>query len=245
MVASSRPRRPEAVLLFIVAALAPLLARRHYPLFALALVVLAAEHIADLSERVLRTARLDFGRNRPIEAIGFGLPLLLIVLSLPRLRCIALEPLYPARAVALLKQANVRGNLAVFYDWGEFALWHLGPDIKVSIDGRRETVYSDKSFWQSMDFQHGTGDWDALLKTTVTDLALVPRKSATSNLLSRTGGWLRLYEDTFCSLFVHAELPIRGRLEATAAPDISPDGRGLCFPGSLPPKRTANQTSKH
>ena len=241
LVMSSRPRKPEAVLLLSVAALVPLLARRHYPLFALTLVILAGEHIADSWERLLRNARLDFARNLIIEVAGLALTSTLIVLSLPRLGCILLEPVYPARAVALLKEANVRGNLAVYYDWGEFVLWHLGPEVKVSIDGRRETVYSAKSYWQTIDFQRGTGDWDALLKTTVTDLVLVPRRSATSNLLSRTSGWLRPYEDTFCSLFIRADLPIRGRLEQTVAPDISPDGRGLCFPGSLPPQRITNQ----
>ncbi len=46
------------------------------------------------------------------------------------------------RAVALLKQSGAGGNMAVPFDWGEYVLWHLGPAIKVSIDGRRETLYS-------------------------------------------------------------------------------------------------------
>jgi hypothetical protein len=31
-----------------------------------------------------------------------------------------------------------------FFDWGEYALWHLGPRLKISMDGRRETIYSDR-----------------------------------------------------------------------------------------------------
>src|SRR6185503_2745442 len=27
-------------------------------------------------------------------------------------------------------------------DFGEYALWHFGPALRVSIDGRRETLYS-------------------------------------------------------------------------------------------------------
>jgi hypothetical protein len=28
------------------------------------------------------------------------------------------------------------------FNWGEFAIWHWGPRLRVGIDGRRETVYS-------------------------------------------------------------------------------------------------------
>jgi hypothetical protein len=36
------------------------------------------------------------------------------------------------------------GTLVTTFDWGEYAIWHFGPDLRVSIDGRRETVYSDR-----------------------------------------------------------------------------------------------------
>src|SRR5207248_600661 len=101
--------------------------------------------------------------------------LLLMALSVPRFGCIRVEPGYfpfPARAVAWLKQSGIRGNVAVPFDWGEYVLWHLGPGIRVSIDGRRETIYSDKAYRQSLDFERGTGVWDALLKTAPTDLVL-------------------------------------------------------------------------
>jgi hypothetical protein len=35
------------------------------------------------------------------------------------------------------------GRLLTTFDWGEYAIWHFGPRLKVSIDGRRETVYSN------------------------------------------------------------------------------------------------------
>ena len=51
----------------------------------------------------------------------------------------------PARAIGLLEQSGVEGNLAVYFDWGEYAIWHLQPGIKVGMDGRRETVYPDSA----------------------------------------------------------------------------------------------------
>ena len=57
------------------------------------------------------------------------------------------------------------------FDWGEYVLWHLSPQIKVSIDGRRETVYSDPIYAENLRFTSGLGDWDAILKRHPTDRA--------------------------------------------------------------------------
>jgi hypothetical protein len=159
----------------------------------------------------------------------------LIGLSLPRFGCIRIDPddfPCPARAVALLKGSGVRGNLAVPYDWGEYVLWHLGPGVKVSIDGRRETVYSDEACRQARDFEQGTGVWDALLKTPPsTDLVLAPNASPTTNLLSYLSQWLPIYQDTYCAVFVRAGLPGLSRIVQTPIPALPDNGNGLCFPG--------------
>ena len=34
------------------------------------------------------------------------------------------------------------GTLLVPFNWGHYALWQWGPQLRVSIDGRRETIYS-------------------------------------------------------------------------------------------------------
>jgi hypothetical protein len=34
--------------------------------------------------------------------------------------------------------------MLTFFDWGEYVIWHLGSGVKVSMDGRRETVYSEE-----------------------------------------------------------------------------------------------------
>ena len=38
---------------------------------------------------------------------------------------------------------SVSGRLVVPFNWGEYAIWHWGPRLRVSMDGRRETVYGD------------------------------------------------------------------------------------------------------
>jgi hypothetical protein len=38
---------------------------------------------------------------------------------------------------------DVRGRLIIPFTWGEYGIWHWGPRLRVSMDGRRETIYSD------------------------------------------------------------------------------------------------------
>jgi len=241
LVFSTRHRKPDAILIFSATAILPLISQRHYPLFLLTFVVLAGEHVADVWNRWLQPMSSRSGHRRLITAVCLAVSMLLIGLSPPRFGCVRIDPFYfafPARAVALLKQSGVRGNIAVHFDWGEFVLWHLGPGLKVSIDGRRETVYSDESYRQSRDFERGTGAWDALLKTATTDLVLAPNGSPVASLLSRADGWLPLYQDTFCLLFVRAGLPSLGQIIETPVPTALPaDGNGLCFPSSSPTQR--------
>ena len=235
LAASRRPRSPQAVAIFAAAAVLPLVSNRHYPLFALALVVLAGEHIADAANRWSPPSWAALGRRRAITAIGVLAGLVLAASSLPRFGCIRVEPFYfpfPARAVAVLKQSGVRGNMAVPFDWGEYVLWHLGPAIKVSIDGRRETLYSDEVYQQSRDFEHGTGAWDALLTDAKTDLVLASRGSPAANLMSLTRGWVRLYHDTACVVFVCAGVYDLEQFARLPIPDLPDDGNRLCFPVS-------------
>jgi len=93
----------------------------------------------------------------------------------PNFSCIRIDPpiggSYPARASALIKGSGIRGNLA--FDWGLYAIYHLGPGVKVSLDGGRETIYEPEVSVEGLQFMHGQGDWDAMLRRHDTDLALV------------------------------------------------------------------------
>ncbi len=45
--------------------------------------------------------------------------------------------------IAFLQQRAPHSNVLTWFDWGEYAIWHLADSgVRVSMDGRRETVYS-------------------------------------------------------------------------------------------------------
>jgi hypothetical protein len=59
------------------------------------------------------------------------------------LTCLPIDDPWAPDRLAAAQLRGSSGKLWNTFDWGEYAIWHFGPALKVSIDGRRETVYSD------------------------------------------------------------------------------------------------------
>ena len=61
-----------------------------------------------------------------------------------------------AGAVDVLKASAKSRKLLTWFDWGEYAIWHLsGVGTRVSMDGRRETVYSESTVSNHFSFYRG------------------------------------------------------------------------------------------
>src|SRR5262249_25495234 len=46
-------------------------------------------------------------------------------------------------AAVFVKSHDLRGRMLTWFNYGEYAIWHFSPALRVSMDGRRETVYSE------------------------------------------------------------------------------------------------------
>jgi hypothetical protein len=236
---SRRPRSLSLLAVLVVCAVLPLVVSRHVPLAALAIAVLGGEHIGDAWERwsSARPGRIpapSAAANRVLAVAATVAAVLFVVLAVPRLGCIAIDPVsalgQPARAIGLLRASGISGNLAIDFDWGLYAMYHVAPAIKISMDGRRETAYDDRVYNQNLDFKFGQGDWEALLREHDTQLALVRRFLPSDNLLRLKPGWTLLYEDPLAALFGRVDLPYLERIRATPPPSVPYDGAGLCMP---------------
>jgi len=229
-----RERRPGLPMLAIFVALAvgALTAIRHLPLFGLAAPIVAADSLAVLSWR-RGGASGSAPRRRRFAPLLLLVTAGLVALAVPWLRGPRIEAsrqLFPARAVGLLRDSGVSGNLAIHFDWGEYAIWHLAPAIRVSVDGRRETVYDEEVYQANIQFIFGVGDWDRLLDDHPTDLVLVPRELPVYNLMLLEPDWVPVYEDAVAALFARDGSRLAARIRATPPPDLPPDGDGLRFP---------------
>jgi hypothetical protein len=231
-----RSRRWVALVLFVAGAMLPFLARRHLPLFVLITIVMGAENTAAAIGSFVRRrwpgeARASSDRFRPLVAMALLLQaivlLALAVPQLPRIRVNAAD--YPVAATAWLARSGAAANLAVDFDWGEYVIWHAGPRVKVSVDGRRETVYSDAAYEENRRLTAGAEDWDRLLTRRPTDLALVSVRTPVFGLLERRADWDLLMHDDTSALFGRKDAAATAVVRSTPSPAIDPR-RASIFP---------------
>ncbi len=109
------------------------------------------------------------------------------------------EDRYPVAAVGRLEAE--RGNLAVFFNWGEYALYLLYPGVLVSIDGRYETVYPEEVVRANWDFTRGAPGSAAFLDTYPADFALYPRETGAARWLAGASSWSLWEEDDLFVLY--------------------------------------------
>lgn len=234
---SRRPRSLPLAAVHLATALAPLLAVRHLPLFAVATLILAAEHVTDIGNRWLPP---KLRSETPGAWVGPALTVaiaIMAILGVRGLRGIRLDPGsfdYPVRAVDWIQESDAVGNLVVDFDWGEYVLWRLGSRLKVSIDGRRETVYSAEALERDARFREGRPGWDALLRCGNPPMALLRRDSRAEHLMRRQTGWTAAYEDRLCTLFLRDDAASRCRLSNSLTPEALGGPDGTWFPAAAP-----------
>jgi hypothetical protein len=145
---------------------------------------------------------------------------------------------YPVEAVARLAEFAAAGgsaNVAVHFNWGEYVLWHAGPRVKVSMDGRRETVYSDATYHDNSLFIDGVDEWDRLLAAAPgesgrgTDLVLVPAGTAAYHLMTYRPDWELVMESGPAALFGRRGSPVTSQLHAIPVRALGGDTT-LIFP---------------
>ena len=131
----------------------------------------------------------------------------------------------PDAAAAEVLRSAAPGRLVTFFDWGEYAIWHFGPGLKVSMDGRRETVYSPRQFDIHAAILRGDPEGFRALEDWRPEYVWLPvRASRTKEWLREHGYGLDLETD---ASFVAARLD----RAVTARRPRTTEGNGArCFP---------------
>ncbi len=102
---------------------------------------------------------------------------------------------YPLGAAAYLELNGLRGRLAVHFGWGEYILWRFYPHLKVSMDGRFETVYLQGLIEDHLKFHYGRPGWREFLTKYRPDLILIKSCGPLADLLRQEPHWQIVYED--------------------------------------------------
>jgi len=139
--------------------------------------------------------------------------------------CVRMDlPFFPdERVAAAVNSLALRGRMLVWFDWGEYAIWHLAPQVSVSIDGRRETVYSDDVIRRHLRFYYVPDERRAVLDALRPDYIWLPSElPVTPKLVA--DGWMPLASGDRSMLLARGDAKVG--MESFGVP---PPPR--CFPG--------------
>lgn len=229
---SRKPRNAFRSAALVILALAPLIALRHAQLFAIGLPLLVAVDLTAASSRLPERTGPDGPPWRFVVLLSATVLVTAAVVMGGVWKagpCIETDQeSYPTAAVGALKQSGVTGNVAVHFNWGEYVIWQAGPLLKVSIDGRRETTYTEAVYRKNLAFINGNGAWRALLDEYRADIALVPAGGPAANLLRLSPDWSLWYEDAVAAAFVNSASPLAPVLRSTVPQPPAAVPR-LCF----------------
>ncbi len=135
---------------------------------------------------------------------------------------------YPVDAIAYMAEHRIDGRLVVAFNWAQYAVAALAPDVRVAFDGRFRTCYPQEVVDMHFDFlmgdvpgyrnrspKSGEVDGTRVLSYGEPDLALVDRRYPHSVAIMREqDDWTLLYQDGLAQLWGRRE-----RFDRRESPD--------------------------
>ena len=103
--------------------------------------------------------------------------------------CLPTDDAWAPDLTAAAALVGTQGRLWTTFDWGQFAIWHFGPALKVSIDGRRETVYSDATVEWNRAAEEGRPDAIARMLGREPEYVWLPESRQAARLALLEGGY--------------------------------------------------------
>ena len=142
-------------------------ARRHAAVFAIAVVPVAAKHIA--------AVRLPRSRRRQgVAAVAACVCCVCAALWLGRGSGFGVdEARYPVKAVDFVLQHDIRGRMFNRWGWGSYIIWRCWPERLVFADGRLE-VYDSEVYAGYDAVYRAEEGWPAVLDKYGADYLIVP-----------------------------------------------------------------------
>ena len=195
---------------------------RLVPFFSLSVLVLLGPLLAGGSASV--RARLD--------ARGWAGALLIWMICVasstmghPRVGCLQTRGSFfiDERAASFLRENGATGRLVVWFDWGEYVSFHSGPALKVSMDGRRETVYSAALLRAHNEFYRNGPGARQFLERLSPDYVWLPKSLPVSAMIA-DWGWTPIFETGTSTVWA------RGHLRSSWRPP--PPVTSSCFPAA-------------
>lgn len=118
---------------------------------------------------------------------------------------------------------QLKGRMLTWFDWGQYAIWHFGPDLQVSMDGRRETVYTEGTIQAHRRFYAADDTASSYLRQLNPDYIWLPKRLPVTDMLLKAG-WLPIFSGEISVVLARAGT---GPFQ-----QVGPFSGGMrCFPG--------------
>jgi hypothetical protein len=225
---TGRLRPYSRLLTLAVMAYASFRVVRLIPFFALVSAVYLAEPLALLLGARVERWRLS-APSRGAARLMLIPTLAVVVMTAPSLiangNCVPVQGFWvpDARTAMALQLARPRGRMVTTFGWGQYVIWHFGPGLRVSLDGRRETVYSAKWIDELWEMEVGWPRSFPLLERLRPDYVWLPAKdTALERRWLETHGYRIDVDSGAAWIAVRRDLPALQPATADAP---------ACFPG--------------
>ncbi|MFC1532334.1 hypothetical protein ACFL7M_03060 [Thermodesulfobacteriota bacterium] len=196
--------------IIIIAMVYAFLHQRHTPIFAIIAAPFLTEKLSWLVKQIRLFDRINSSPNYLVMnifiilLIGYQISYTTNKYIKAGFNIIVDPRVYPVYAVHFLKENNIKGNILLPFEWGEYAIWKLYPDCKVSIDGRFRTVYPKKVIDDHFEALRSKERWMELLDKYPSDIILARRNPLSEKMIDMRRGWIYVYSDTISMIFLKA-----------------------------------------
>jgi hypothetical protein len=184
---------------------------RHTPIFAIVATCFVTEKLSILGNRVgidnrirsytsyliLSICVLVFIGYQTYYSVGKHIKAKFNILVRP--------DIFPVSAVSFIKENRIKGNILLPFEWGEYAIWKLYPDCKVSVDGRFRTVYPEEVLEDHLAGLYDESRFMEILDKYPTNIVLARRNNISHSLISRNKEWIYVYSDSTSIVFIRDE----------------------------------------
>lgn len=148
-------------------------------------------------------------------------------------------PGMPVRAVKLLKQLKLSGNLLTDYGWAQFLFWQA-PQFKLAFDGRYRTVYSSQLEDEFLSFQRSgrvQPHQTPMLDKYPTEIVLLPVGAGAAKYLPNRQDFVELYRDDQAAIWLKRQPRFATILHRREQGEFGPVDAPLwqAFPGDTNP----------
>ncbi len=123
---------------------------------------------------------------------------------------------FPGETLEFAAVNHLVGNVFNYYNWGGYVQYRSDGRLKVFVDGRSETVYSDDIFRRYLSVLNQVPGWTAVVEQSGADYVLWPVTQAdVATQLIGSGGWRSLYRDHVSFLLVRRDVALPDPLVET------------------------------